>query len=747
MRLSSLLSFLSALLLLLAPTMGRAERTTISLNGQWEVEESAGGDRAPARYGHMVAVPGLTNGATPDFPDVDDFRSRELLTNLTVRGLYAQADLDKLAPRRGLTRQTRLHFWYRRSFDAPRRHAAAILKVSKAQFGTTVYLNGKRIGEHWSNFTAGYFDVTQAMRWDGPNKLVIRIGAHPGALPRHVAYGTDFEKNRWTPGIYDDVTLALSDNPVISQIQVAPRIASAAHPVPNILVQTVLRNVSSKPINAALKQQVFERKSGAEGSEAATLTVPLAPGETKTVTQTIAVPKAHLWSPDDPFLYRLHSSTGGDDVTTQFGMREFRFDTPTQRAYLNGRPYFMRGSNIALHRFFEDPQVGALPWTESWVKRLLIDLPKKLHWNAFRFSIGPVPDRWLEIADEHGMLIQNEYAVWTGSPLWTPYKADYDTKQMISEYSEWMRDGWNHPSVVIWDATNESHLPEFAKTIVPAVRGLDLSNRPWENSYNSPPGPDDPVEDHQYLLEAMAGDFDASGKGVPFELSDIERMPGPAVAPFLKTAHARILNEYGWIWINRDGSPTLLTKKLYPKLLGDRDNTENRRAMYAYLVAGKTEFWRAYRQYAGVMHFPFLTSSSPDAFTSDQFIDLPNLILEPHFEKAVEQAFRPLGVYLNFWRPTLVAGAEDEYFVSMVNDHDRAVSGTLTIAFIDAGGKQAEKTAVPFELSALGAQTYAIRIAAPKAPGEYRFEAIAAETSDPADPTISTRNLRIVAAK
>jgi beta-galactosidase len=126
-------------------------------------------------------------------------------------------------------------------------------------------------------------------------------------------------------------------------------------------------------------------------------------------------PDARLWSPEDPFLYVLETTTGGDSLTTRFGMREFRFDTATKRAYLNGRPYFLRGSNITLHRFFEDP-LGALPWDEAWVRKLLGDLPKKLHWNAFRFCIGPVPDRWLDIADEAGLLIQNEFFVWTGAP-------------------------------------------------------------------------------------------------------------------------------------------------------------------------------------------------------------------------------------------------------------------------------------------------------------------------------------------
>ena len=144
--------------------------------------------------------------------------------------------------------------------------------------------------------------------------------------------------------------------------------------------------------------------------------------------------------------------------------------------------------------------MGTLPWDEAWLHRLLVEIPKQMHWNAFRFCIGPVPDRWLEIADESGLLIENEYLVWTGHPSWQHIQGTYDTDEMITEYSEWMRDNWNHPSVAIWDATNESWLPQFTSTVIPAVRHLDLSNRPWENSYNAPAGADDPVPDHQYLL-------------------------------------------------------------------------------------------------------------------------------------------------------------------------------------------------------------------------------------------------------
>jgi hypothetical protein len=92
----------------------------------------------------------------------------------------------------------------------------------------------------------------------------------------------------------------------------------------------------------------------------------LQPGEERTITQTIPIPGAHLWTPEDPFLYVAKSSTGGDAVTTRFGMREFRFDGATRRAYLNGQVYYLRGSNITLHRFFEDPLCKDLHLTCSY---------------------------------------------------------------------------------------------------------------------------------------------------------------------------------------------------------------------------------------------------------------------------------------------------------------------------------------------------------------------------------------------
>ena len=712
-------------LLLAAPAA--AERVVVSLNGTWQIADSVAAEPAPKAFRATVAVPGLVHNATPAFPDVDAFESLELVSNKIAQKLLP-ASARVAAP--GVSRQERNYFWYRRTFTAPAVRAVATLRVNKAQFGTAVWLNGTKVGEHPGCFSAGLFDLTPAMRWKGENVLVVRVGAHPGVLPATYPAGTDFEKLKWTPGIYDEVSLHLADDPVIESVQLAPRVSSS-----EILVETKVRNRSAAPVSFELAHAVTTWKGGERVATARSEPLTLAPGESRAVRQTVAIESAHLWSPETPFLYVLETTTGGDSLATRFGMREFRFDTATRRAYLNGRPYFLRGSNITLHRFFEDPESGALPWDEAWVRRLLVDLPKRMGWNAFRFCIGPVPDRWLDVADEAGLLIQNEFFVWTGAPEWGQWpNRTYDLPEMIRQYSDWMRDSWNHPSLAVWDANNETKDAVFGDRIIPAVRPLDLSSRPWENSYNPPVGPDDPVEDHPYLMygEAMGGEA--------FRMTDLERRPGgPKEA--LMAARATVLNEYGWLWLRRDGEPTLLTEKLYPKLLGPGSTKEERLELNAYLLAGETEYWRAHRNYAGILHFVYLTCSYPGVFTADHFQDVRELKLNPWFEDYMGEAMKPLGVYLSFFQPTLAAGKARSFRVMMVNDRYDAEKGELRLALEAEGGRELARATEPFDVAPLGTLTHDLDLAVPMAPGRYLLKATAVTESGAR--TVSRRKVTI----
>ena len=714
-----------------------AGRETLSLDGTWHIADSKSPTEIPAAFTHTVPVPGMANLAKPAFPDVDKFTSRENLAN-KVR--------SKLVPSHWLTNcwkgkvdQDRDYFWYQKTFRAPSSRAVALLKIAKAQFGTSVWLNGQRLGEYAGCFTASFLHLEDVIKWNVENTLVIRIGAHPAVLPDTYPTGSDFEKIKWTPGIYDSVSLIFCDNPAIESIQVAPRVATG-----EAVVQTRVRNQSASPITTSLAHTVRTWKGGRKVAASAPETVSLQPREEKTFTHTIKIPDAHLWSPEDPFLYVVESDTGGDSVTTRFGMREFRFDSATKRAHLNGKVYYLRGSNITLHRFFEDPLCQDLPWKDAWVRKLLGDLPKKMHWNYFRFCIGPVPDRWLEICDEEGLLIQNEFFVWTGGPGWYQgYSRTHDADEMIRQYRDWMRDNWNHPSVAVWDANNETKDDIFGTKIIPAVRSLDLSDRPWENSYNKPAHPNDPVESHPYLMQSGS-----MGK-LTFSMTQLETMDGkPNRGALPSDTNPALINEYGWLWLNRDGSPTLLTENVYAQLMGTNVTARERLNMYAYLLGAKTEFWRAHRQYAGIIHFVYLTCSYPGVYTADHFADVTQLKLDPAFADYLGEAFKPLGVYINFFQPSLAVGSQRTFKVMLVNDQDRAADGTLDFSLEDAKGRTLSKVEQSFSMAALGDAAVDVPFTVPAtATGRCLLKATA-KTRDKAfgEPTQSRRWIRVTAS-
>src|ERR1035438_7319214 len=274
----------------LSPTRALADRTVQSLDGQWEIAEG-GMSAAPALFEHRVSVPGLVDGARPRFAEVGQKSAR------------------------------REAFWYRRTFkfkgEVP---AVALLKVHKATYGSRVFLNGVLLGEHLPNFTPGYFDARPALHGNGAvNELVIRVGASRDAVPPTVASGWDFEKVRYIPGIFDSVELILSGTPNIVRVQVAPEITNQS-----IRVQVVVRNAGPASTSTQLRFVVREARSGKSAGEASSETSTLDGSAEQTVEVRIPLQHCRLWSPEDPFLYELETTTGADTLRTRFGMREFR---------------------------------------------------------------------------------------------------------------------------------------------------------------------------------------------------------------------------------------------------------------------------------------------------------------------------------------------------------------------------------------------------------------------------------------
>ena len=290
-----------------------------------------------------------------------------------------------------------------------------------------------------------------------------------------------------------------------------------------------------------------------------------------------------------------------------------------------------------------------------------------MNWNCIRYCIGFPPEFWYDIADEAGLLIQDEFPIWYLGDWPKELKSD----AIAAEYTEWMRERWNHASVVLWDGQNETQTEETGKAIK-AVRDLDLSNRPWDNGWGKPEEPGDSIESHPYFFIA---NWENNKK--PFKMESIAAMDGkPGFQEAQKgSKNAIIINEYGWLWLNRDGSETCLTRNVYNYLLGPESTTEQRREIYARYFAAKTEFWRSHRECAAVMHFCGLGYSRPGGInrptagaTSDNFIDLQNLVFEPYFEKYVKDSFAPVGIMIDVWKEDFSAGETIAAPVVIIND-------------------------------------------------------------------------------
>lgn len=72
-------------------------------------------------------------------------------------------------------------------------------------------------------------------------------------------------------------------------------------------------------------------------------------------------------------------------------MRTFYYDPETKLPMLNGGVYYLRGTNVAMHRFYEDPQREQHPWEENWARALYREF-KDVGWVcSASISVSPLP--------------------------------------------------------------------------------------------------------------------------------------------------------------------------------------------------------------------------------------------------------------------------------------------------------------------------------------------------------------------
>jgi hypothetical protein len=664
----------------------KEKRKTISLNGKWQIAKTEIGAAMPSHFSSTCPVPGLVDMASPAI-NMQDTSYKDAV------------------------------YWYKRTFTVDDAEKIQ-LKINKAKYHTKVFLNGRFVGENLYNFTPGYFDIKPHVKMGEENEIIISVGCENNASDT-VMTGHDFEKMKYIPGIYDEIKIIASGYPFIEKVQTVPNIDNGTVRI----VADVLTAEKSRPVE--LTYRIKEKNSGETVAEGKVVSEENQ--QKVTIDFSAEIKNVQLWSPESPFLYTLELETRADSYSTNFGMRSFTAN-PNGTAYLlNGKPYYMRGTNVCILRFFEDPDRAGLPWDEDWAVKVHQRF-KEMGWNSIRYCIGFPPERWYHIADSLGFLIADEYPVWTlfdHEKIYPDITADY----LADEYRTWLPEHWNHPCVVIWDAQNES-ITEVTGEAAKMVRNLDLSDRLWENGWMKPIGANDPIECHPYLFGKYQQE-NPSEKGplsdllneVHFPFNSANNHDAPEDGE--RYSNPVIINEYAWLWLNRDGSTTTLTDRVYDVCFGENLETEERIEIYMKHLGILTEYWRAHRQCAGVLHFCGLGYSRPEeprGQTSDHFIDIQNLTYEPKFLQYVKPAFAPVGIMINYWELSAKAGQEYPFEIYTINDLETTFKGILELELMQ-GKQKVAATSQEIIIEPYGRTITEIPIEIPKEKGKYQLVA------------------------
>ncbi len=357
---------------------------------------------------------------------------------------------------------------YRKTFTLPTNTAGKQLWLEfDGVFSNSFYwLNGKLVGSEYSGYTRSRFDVTAAAKIGGENIITVQVD------PRYDGWWYE------GGGIYRHVRLVAIDPIHIAPdgVFIAPAVADPRDGVradATAVALTDVANFSVASAHVTVASEILDADGGVVATSSSVHE--LGVGGSQKIRHEIALPGATLWSPQNPYLYRLRSTVtaGGkiiDQVVTRFGVRHVRFDAE-RGFFLNGKPFKFQGVNI--HQDHAGVGVAVPDRLFTWrLERL-----KEVGCNAIRLSHNPVTPFMLDECDRLGFLVVGE-----NRHLGDGYADQTQKDARAVEHRDLsalvLRDR-NHPSIVLWSLCNEQWIqgtPEsaaMARAMSQRVRELD----------------------------------------------------------------------------------------------------------------------------------------------------------------------------------------------------------------------------------------------------------------------------------
>ncbi len=330
--------------------------------------------------------------------------------------------------------------WYRKSFDVPASFSAKkqryYLDFEGVMSHPRVYVNGKKAGEWAYGYSSFRVDITPYLKAGEKNLVAVLASNKPLS-------------SRWYPGagIYRHVWLTktspshLAYNGIcVTTPQVSPESAT-------LQVSTELENTGSEAVKMTIQQQVGKLKARQKSVE-------LAPGETRTVKQSITLPKPELWSCENPHLYTLRTTITQPGERPQ--VHRTRFGVRTIEWKPDG--FYLNGKRVQIQGVCEHHDLGALGsafYRKAWERK--VKKLKEMGCNSIRTSHNPPAPEALDVCDEQGMLVLDElFDIWEAQKYDKVNGYHVDWKQWWKKDVEnFVKRDRNHPCVIMWSGGNE----------------------------------------------------------------------------------------------------------------------------------------------------------------------------------------------------------------------------------------------------------------------------------------------------
>ena len=344
--------------------------------------------------------------------------------------------------------------WYRKHFSISTAYSAkkVFVEFEGVQKYCKVWINGKYLGDHKGGYGSFDFDITEYILPGKDNVLAVAVNnllKDKFAIPPMAAGYFDVYG-----GIYRDVSLVIKDKLYI------PMQGSASHEggtfvtTPEVSekegivrIQTWVQNDSEKAEDCNLNTIILDSDGKVVGTIKSKNTI--APGQLFKFDQTSkGIKKPHLWSCNDPYLYKVVSVVSdGSGITDSYesplGFRWFRWEYKENFLYVNDKKMIIRGGN----RHQDYPWLGdAVP---KWITEMdLKDIAENLNYNFLRTSNYPNDRLVYELADKYGIVIDEELPD-IGDQMFSPVVREQQVKEMI-------RRDRNHPGIMFWGMGDET---------------------------------------------------------------------------------------------------------------------------------------------------------------------------------------------------------------------------------------------------------------------------------------------------